>query len=1143
MSIRVFDIDHRILVSVDDKDVNYYDKTDVNWYSEDGVIVLAIANEEIFRRKTSDFSIPKEDSVVDLLTALCLLSVPDPVIPEVDCCEQTANNTDILNSLTFNGDRLKVDSNAGSGSSAESQIIDDILNTKTHVSHFGSLKTGSTKPIVNGNFAGGILDRTTWTDFNTASGSISFEKGTGKLNTGASTSSSYTLISRKTGRFVAGQVTVFQSGVNPIDTGVSGNTREWGLSSKDGQQKLIFRLDGTSFQVVTIRDGVENVIPAASFNGEASYTISPQNRTWRIFYSAGRAIFCDSVGGNLRRLHTEVDVDFPLVNGLNLHGYYHNENTSNNSNVELRIRGFSISIWSELEMTDIMFQRTGEVDGILPSGAAYVVTAAPDLSPPSNVIDSGYIPRKESNVAINRIKADTSLKLYIINAESPDGYNAEGIFAPTLINSAGSPAVGSTPMFGEYVRYVVVNDSGSTATTWDVIGRRQEEPASPLLLSIDQAVFDFFPAPLIRAVDTGRKPDGIYVNNKATGTAWVDKTTTLAAGADLVSPIINQDGWDSVGVVIDADTPSAVDGVVIEFFDDDYLTTPVARLPKIETFSAEDIINGGKIIRFSPKLTALRVTYTNGGVAQITPMFISIKLFKDKLEDTQSLQNSILRRDELALHTKGSIQAPNDTDVYEQIGRDGAPAKSSLNVHRTNEFLNSDFSHGQINVTSASETQLPLSPLSITRILRLSNPHATDKLYWGKTGVTELTGDVVFPNSTTPPIEITSDEDIFLIAEDTGSSEITRNIDADTVDANTGVVNPTNLFASDDSRAIFDAVADTCEISGFDTSGFTLTNISQVKIKCECRKQPGQPNETAEFQFASGADADNPLIITDPLVSADNTQLYLVAIHRRDVNAAVTSVTTTMGAMVFVEVADFSNGNESRTSLYYAAPIGVTLVDGAISATFSTAADHAVITVTRISNVDLTDPIEDFDTTGSASSLTYSGNVEATQGGMVCVFVGSEIANQIAVGVGYIERLDIGSSTNNDQRGAVNTLDVTSTGTTAYSGTFNTAGDNSVIAVSLRPSEALPPNLRLEYEVSAVPGATEFNGSVGSETDIVLEQDITSDRAWTKADLDNTSLIITADDIGNADLEVDRLWLEVIESGGQIRAIYNWLGE
>ncbi|MDX1487697.1 MAG: hypothetical protein R3268_05815, partial [Acidiferrobacterales bacterium] len=239
--------------------------------------------------------------------------------------------------------------------SAEATVRDSASGSSAHVSHFGALKTSPAYPVLRANFPGPSLNAEVWTEeVATGSAAIAFEKGAGRITTGTTPSSQYRIQSVRSGIFEAGQVTVYQAGVNPLTAMTAGNTRRWGLRSSDGQQGLYFEILGAAFGVVALRDGVATRVEASAFNKDATL-LDPtgQNRTYRIEYSAGQARFYATQNeGEKRYLHRFADSAFPLVSDLDLGLFFENANDgATSTDVELRVRGASSSLWGHVPVS------------------------------------------------------------------------------------------------------------------------------------------------------------------------------------------------------------------------------------------------------------------------------------------------------------------------------------------------------------------------------------------------------------------------------------------------------------------------------------------------------------------------------------------------------------------------------------------------------------------------------------------------------------------------------------------------------------------------------------------------------------------------------------------------------------------------
>lgn len=151
--------------------------------------------------------------------------------------------------------------------------------------------------------------------------------------------------------------------------------------------------------------------------------------------------------------------------------------------------------------SDERFVRNSSNDGALPSGPSYTIPAVPAGTPPSNVIDSGWIERTPGrHFASNYVKGDQPLKLFILNSQDLNGTLPSGTVFPSLENAPGSSEFASAPFFEKYVRYVLVNDSGSTANDWSVDCREHSEQTNGVVFTLDAPLFNNIPAPVVKTV-------------------------------------------------------------------------------------------------------------------------------------------------------------------------------------------------------------------------------------------------------------------------------------------------------------------------------------------------------------------------------------------------------------------------------------------------------------------------------------------------------------------------------------------------------------------------------------------------------------------------------------------------------------------
>ena len=227
---------------------------------------------------------------------------------------------------------------------ANISIADRASDKPAHVSHFGLLKAGATEPVFKGNFPGTTLDPIEWQKTTLNSATVTVASGMAEMACGTNSAGSCKLMSRRTGRFEAGQVTVFQSGVRP-GTGLANNIRIWGLMDEDEQEGLYFKWNGTTFQVVARKAGTETAVDSADFSDEPGWEPSDNNNTFRIEYSAGRAMFYRASDADKSLLHVMTNNQEPLVNELDIGVYYENTNSGNTTDESMYVRGSSSSIF------------------------------------------------------------------------------------------------------------------------------------------------------------------------------------------------------------------------------------------------------------------------------------------------------------------------------------------------------------------------------------------------------------------------------------------------------------------------------------------------------------------------------------------------------------------------------------------------------------------------------------------------------------------------------------------------------------------------------------------------------------------------------------------------------------------------------
>jgi hypothetical protein len=98
-------------------------------------------------------------------------------------------------------------------------------------------------------------------------------------------------------------------------------------------------------------------------------------------------------------------------------------------------------------------------------------------------------------------------------------------------------------------------------------------------------------------------------------------------------------------------------------------------------------------------------------------------------------------------------------------------------------------------------------------------------------------------------------------------------------------------------------------------------------------------------------------------------------------------------------------------------------------------------------------------------------------------------------------------------------------------GTWGTADEWAVIGVALNQRDEVDPEITVEYEVGAEGiGATSLTQTLTNDSDQDFTMDITGDRSWTDANIDDTTLFITQNISNARDAEIDHVFMEIDEA-------------
>jgi len=112
----------------------------------------------------------------------------------------------------------------------------------------------------------------------------------------------------------------------------------------------------------------------------------------------------------------------------------------------------------------------------------------------------------------------------------------------------------------------------------------------------------------------GEQPDGDLIGEGATGEAFsINKS--FDAGEEFVSDWFDTDTFTAIAVFVNADEPSAINGVKAEYTDDAQAATPRIVATEERTYTSQSVRDGFDIFHFPTELDGVRIRYQNNSDA------------------------------------------------------------------------------------------------------------------------------------------------------------------------------------------------------------------------------------------------------------------------------------------------------------------------------------------------------------------------------------------------------------------------------------------------------------------------------------------------------------------------------------------------
>ena len=235
---------------------------------------------------------------------------------------------------------------------ARSRIYDPGSSAEALVSITGALKTAIPESLIEGIFTGSSLDIAVWAEATAGTGANTVDLGVASMSTGASAGGATKIVSVEQGISTFGETFEFSTGVYG-NIPLAGNIRRWGVMDALELNGLFFEMSDEDFFVVSRRAGVDSKVSVAVFNHDKTFTPTTKNAMYVIRYSDDRAIFQVNDLDVLRTLHIMIDQDYSLIEEYELGIYFENTNVANTTDVEMRVRGGSLSLLGNIPLNKV----------------------------------------------------------------------------------------------------------------------------------------------------------------------------------------------------------------------------------------------------------------------------------------------------------------------------------------------------------------------------------------------------------------------------------------------------------------------------------------------------------------------------------------------------------------------------------------------------------------------------------------------------------------------------------------------------------------------------------------------------------------------------------------------------------------------
>ena len=307
-------------------------------------------------------------------------------------------------------------------------FISDAYNFHVENTPMGEQRVANIVKLVGTNFTGNTLDTNFISSSNSNGGTTTQGGGQITLATNTSPSGATVVWTNRAARYSAGSSMRYRAVVQLGDTGVSNNRRRWGIGYGATMPTItdgaFFSIEGTTFEISTIKGGSETKVTNGNFNGSLGETISIDTdvHTYEIYWTNSSVWFV--IGDEI--LHKVTGATTTWTNTMTHYVGMDNVNTGISTNQLLYCRVLSIARMGPLTTqptsklqagtvaANVCKYGAGNVHGLILSAIASnsVVTLYDNTTNSGTVLwSSGSLPLKSEPFELNMYDIPFSIGL------------------------------------------------------------------------------------------------------------------------------------------------------------------------------------------------------------------------------------------------------------------------------------------------------------------------------------------------------------------------------------------------------------------------------------------------------------------------------------------------------------------------------------------------------------------------------------------------------------------------------------------------------------------------------------------------------------------------------------------------------------